>query len=248
MGETAVFTGAGVLRGARASGPIVIATIPFGLVAGIAAQGQGLSLTDAVLMSVIVFAGSAQLLVLAAWTHPAPILAASFAAFVVNLRLALMGPVLAPWLDRLRGWRLWGSLFFLTDQNWALSVTDMRSGGRDAAFLMGSGLTLWVVWVSGTALGHLVGATLHPSPGHPLFFAALAVFVAMLVGMWRGYGDAMPWMVAALVAVGVAWLLPGTSWHIIAGALAGSLAGALRDRYRDGPDVAVDQSIPGDRA
>ena len=246
MGETAAFTAAGMLRGVRSSGPIVIATIPFGLVAGIAAQGQGLSLTEAVLMSVIVFAGSAQLLVLAAWTHPASILTASFAAFVVNLRLAVMGPVLAPWLDRLRGWRLWGSLFVMTDQNWALSVGDMRSGGRDAGFLMGSGLTLWIVWVAGTTVGHMVGASLHPPPGHPLFFAAMGVFVAMLVGMWRGRSDFMPLVVAAVVAVAVARLLPGTSWYILAGALAGSLTGALRDRYRTAPEITSPDIVPAE--
>ncbi len=224
------FSRAAVLAGARAALPLQAAVIPFALVCGIVSQGAGLSLAEAALMSGVVYAGSAQLLALGHWADPAPVLAAAFASFVVNLRLALMGPVLSPWLDRLRGWRLWGSLFVMADQNWALAVAEMQAGRSDAGFLFGSGALMWAVWVAGTAAGHVVGATMRPSPGHPLFFSALAVFVAILVPMWRGRADLLPWGVAAAAAVGVSRLLPGTSWHIVAGALMGAAVGVLRDR------------------
>ena len=226
------FTRAGALRGARAMVPMIIGTIPFGLVAGITAQGVGLSLPDIVLMSTIVYAGASQLVALALWTHPPDLLAVTLAAFVVNLRLALMGPVLSPWLDRLRGWRLWGGLFVMTDQNWAVSVQNMNAGGRDAAFLMGSGVALWLTWIVSSALGHILGAQVRPAPGHPLFFAALAVFVAMLAQMWRGRIDLVPWLVAAAVSTSLSRLLPGTFWYIVVGALAGSITGGLRDARR----------------
>jgi len=95
------FSRAAVLEGARRSLPLQVAVAPFGMVCGVAAQG--LSLAEATLMSALVYAGSAQLLALSHWASPAPVLAATVASFVVNLRLALMGPVLGPWLDRLRG-------------------------------------------------------------------------------------------------------------------------------------------------
>lgn len=226
------FTRAAAALGVRRTVPFLVALTPFGLVCGIAAQGQGLSLLEAALMSALVFAGSSQLLALGQWAHPAPVLAAALAAFAVNLRMALMGPVLAPWLDRVRGWRLWGSLFVMADQNWAMSVQEMREGRGDAACLFGSGVVLWVAWLLTTIAGHALGAALRPPAGHPVFFAALAVFVAILVPMWRGRADALPWLVAAGVAVLVSRLLPGTSWHIVAGALAGAGAGAWRDRRR----------------
>ena len=224
------FSRPAVLEGARRTMPLQFAVLPFALVCGVAAQQQGLSIAEATLMSAVVYAGSVQLLVLSAWANPAPVLEAAFAAFVVNLRLALMGPVLSPWLDRLRGWRLWASLFVMADQNWALSVKEMQAGRWDAGFLFGSGAAMWVVWVLGTAAGHVLGATLRPAPGHPLFFTALAVFVAILVVMWRGRRDMLPWAVAAMVAMMLARLLPGTSWYIVGGALAGSTAGVWRDR------------------
>jgi predicted branched-subunit amino acid permease len=226
------FTRAGAWRGARAVLPMLIGTAPFGVVTGIAAQGAGLSLTEATLMSAIVYAGSAQLVALLGWAVPAPVLSATLAALAMNLRMALMGPVLAPWLDRLRGLRLWGTLFFMADQNWALSVREMTSGGSDAAFLLGSGLALWVMWVATTVAGHLLGGWINPPPGHPIFFAAFAVFVALLVDLSRGWGDVLPWLVAAVVAAGTAQAVPGGAWYIVAGAVAGSVAGGLRDHWR----------------
>lgn len=225
------FSRAAFLSGVRASLPLQIALIPFGLVCGVVSESHGLSLLEATLMSGLCYAGSAQLLALSHWAVPAPVVAATFAAFVVNLRLSLMGPVMGPWLDRLRGWRLWASLFVLADQNWALSVKEMQAGRGDAGFLFGAGILMWFVWVAGTAAGHIMGASLHLPPGHPLFFSALAVFVAIAAAMWRGRSDVVPWFVAAGVSVLVSRFVGGT-WYIMAGALAGSAAGVLRDRWR----------------
>jgi predicted branched-subunit amino acid permease len=86
--------------------------------------------------------------------------------------------------------------------------------------------------VASTALGAVLGAQLHLPPGHPLFFAALGAFVSVLAQMWRGLGDLLPWAVAAVVAVLVAQVLPGTFWYIVAGAIAGSIVGGVRDHRR----------------
>ena len=226
------FSAAAIRAGAIKSLPLQVGVIPFALVVGILSQGRGLSLAEATLMSASVYAGSAQLLALGHWAVPAPIVAAATASFIVNLRLALMGPVIAPWLDRIRGWRLWLSLFVMADQNWALSVAEVQASRWDAGFLFGSGVLMWAVWVVFTAVGHLVGGVLQPPAGHPIFFAALAVFVSILIPMWRGRGDLLPWLVAGLCALALARLMPGTSWHIVGGALAGAATGVLHDRYR----------------
>ena len=44
--------------------------------------------------------------------------------------------------------------------------------------------------------------------------------------MWKGKGDLIPWLVAALAAIVSAKLIPG-NWYIIIGGLLGSLAGAI---------------------
>ena len=227
-----VFTRAGMRRGAIETLPMMPGLMPFAVVVGISGQSVGMSPLEVGLMSAFVYAGASQLVALAIWTNPPDLIAVTLAALVVNLRLALMGPVLSPWLNPLRGWAVWGGLFVMADQNWAMAVRDMNRGGRDAGYLMGSGLMMWSGWVVASVIGQMVGAELRPAPGHPLFFAALAVFVCMLTGMWRGLGDFVPWVIAAVVSVTVAQLLPGTFWYIVAGALAGSIVAGLRDVWQ----------------
>ncbi len=212
---------------------MLLALVPFGLVVGITAQAHGLSVLEATMMSGIVLAGSAQLVTLGAWTIPASLVAATLTCFIVNLRFALMGPTLAPWLDHLHGWKRWGSLFFLVDHIWALSLQEIDRGQRDAAFFLGAGVASWVVWVISTVAGFLLGEIVRPESGHPFFFAALAAFIALLVPMWRGVRrDLLPWVAAGVTAIVVSRLLPGTSWHIFLGAVVGGGVGYLRDRVR----------------
>jgi predicted branched-subunit amino acid permease len=227
-----IFTYDGLLLGARRSLPLLIGLVPFGLVVGVTAQAHGLSMLEVMLMSGLVFAGSAQLVSLGAWTVPASLAAATLTCFIVNLRFALMGPLLAPWLDHLRGWRRWGSLLFLVEHTWALSLKEMDRGYRDAAFFLGAGLASWLAWEMSSVAGYVLGQLVAPAPGHPLFFAALAAFIAMLVPMWRGKRDLLPWIVAAAVAIAVSRLLPGTSWHIVAGAVTGGIVGYFSERAK----------------
>ncbi len=228
-----VFTRHGFWRGARAALALAPAMVPFALVVGVAAAGKGLSLLETALMSLLVFAGTSQIVALELWSEPAPILGATLAAFVVNLRLAPMGAALSPWLDRLRGWRLWGTLATLVDNSFAVSIADQRAGGRDAALLLGMGLTLWLVWSSMTVLGHALAGLVRLPPGHPVFFAALASVLAITVPLWRGVrSDLMPWLVAGLAALAAHLAGLGAPWPVLAGALAGATAGALRDTAR----------------
>jgi predicted branched-subunit amino acid permease len=118
-------------------------------------------------------------------------------------------------------------LFFMSDESWALTMSYFKAGGSDAAFLLGGGLLLTLVWLGGTAIGHLVGAVVQNPTQWGFDFAFVAVFVALLVSLWKGKGDLLPWAVAAGVALAAAHWLPG-AWYILLGALAGSVTGALR--------------------
>lgn len=227
-----VFTRQGFWRGVRMALSITPAMLPFGLVVGVIADARGLSTLEITLMSALVFAGTSQLVALELWDEPAPILAATLAAFVINMRLAPMGAALAPWLDRLRGWKLWGTLTTLVDNSFAMAIADQRAGGRDAALLLGVGVGLWVFWVASTVLGHLFAALIRLPPGHPIFFASLATMVALIVPLWRGRADLWPWAVAGLVALGVSQAGLGQPWPVLGGALAGAALGAWRETRR----------------
>ena len=226
----ATFTAAGVRRGARAALAITLGLMPFGLVVGVVADAKGLSLLETLLMCGLVFGGTSQLVALELWAEPAPILAASLAALVINLRLAPMGAALAPMLDRLRGLRLWGTLAVLVDNSFALTVAELRAGRRDAGFLLGASLMMWSNWMLMCGLGHGLGAAVRLPPGHPVFFAAVATLLAVVVPIWRGRGDLLPWVVAGAVALAAHGMGLGAPWPVLAGALAGAAAGAVAER------------------
>ena len=227
------FTRHGVLRGARDAAPLVVGTFPFGLVVGVISDAKGLSLLEALVMSGLVFAGSSQLLALELWTEPAPIAAATLAAFVVNIRMAPMGAALAPWLDRLRGVRLWGTLATLVDHSYAMSAAEQRRGGRDAGYLLGVGLALWTFWMIAVGVGHVFGSAVRLPPGHPLYFAAIATFCAILVPVWQGVRrDLLPWTLAAGIALLAWWGGLGAPWPLLAGALSGAALGAWLELRR----------------
>ncbi|MFZ6761834.1 AzlC family ABC transporter permease [Pseudoroseomonas sp. WGS1072] len=224
------FTRAGMLRGAAAGLPLLLGLLPFGALVGVVAAGKGLSLGETLLMSGIVYAGAAQLLSLELWTDPPSILAATLAALVVNIRMAPMGAALAPWLDRLRGWRLWGTLATLVDHSFALSIAEQRRGGRDAGYLLGVGLLLWVAWMVCVGLGHVLGGSVRLPPGHPLYFGGIAAFVSLLVPLWRGLRqDLAPWLLAGALALAAHVLGLPQPFPLLSGALAGAALAAWHE-------------------
>ena len=225
--EPIIFSRAGFLAGARKIIPIGVSSFVYGLVFGVLTHQAGLSLLEAGLMSGLVVSGSAQFVALGLWIAPLPILTIALATFLVNMRYLVLGAALRPWFSRLSWFKAYGSVFYMSDENWALTMSEFKAGGRDAAFLLGSGLLIGLAWLIGTLMGHLAGSVVQDPAQWGLDFAFVAVFTALLVGMWKGKSDLLPWAVAAGVAMAAAHWLPG-EWYIILGALAGSVTGALR--------------------
>ena len=224
------FTWRGALEGARRCVPIEISGFAIGLVFGTLAGQAGLSAAEATLMSALVFSGAAQFVVIGLWASPLPVLTIVTTTFVVGLRHLLMGAALSPAFSKLKRLQAYGSVFFMADENWALTMGEFAKGRRDAAFLLGGGLLMFATWTVSALIGGLFGSAIRDPERWGLDFAFTAVFLALIAGMWKGRSDLLPWTVAAAVAVAAHAWLPG-EWYILLGGLAGSLAGAVR---RDG--------------
>ncbi|SMF17770.1 4-azaleucine resistance probable transporter AzlC [Tistlia consotensis] len=223
----APFTLRGALLGARDALPYAPSAFVIGIAFGLAARSAGLSLVEAVLMSGIVFAGSAQLLVLSIWSTPPAVLALVFATLAINSRFLLMGATLRPWFSRLPRRVAYPLLYFLVDAGWLLALRAREQGRDDAAQLLGSGLVFWVGWVVATAIGWSGGSALGDPRRLGLDFIMVAFFAAILGATWKGAQDLWSWGTAAAVSLLGAGLLPG-AWYVLLGGLAGSLVGAWR--------------------
>lgn len=221
----------GLLAGFRNCLPVALGVAVYGVLFGLLARQKGLSLVETQSMSLFVFAGASQLIALDLWSRDLPVLSLILTTLIVNLRHVLMGAALSPWLTRLKSNQAFGSLFFMTDESWALTLGRMVEDKRlarepDGAFLLGSGLCVYVFWNLSTTLGHVLVRGLDDPAKYGLDFAFTAVFTALLVGLKPRRQDILPLIVATATALVCARLLPG-KWYILAGAVAGGLAAAL---------------------
>jgi 4-azaleucine resistance transporter AzlC len=212
------------VAGARDVAPVLLGTIPFGFVAGVAAVGSGLSASEGIALSVLSFSGIAQLIVcqlIAAGSPPIVIVAA---AAVISLRLMMYSAALSPHLAHLD--RRWRALlaFLMTDQSFALAVKHFSEPGDRTArhwHLLGCSVTLYVFWQAAVLGGVVLGAQIPATWG--LDFIVVLTFIALLVPAVRTRAD----LAAAAVAAGIALVAAGLPYRIalVVASLAGIAAG-----------------------
>mgnify|MGYP001210854933 FL=1 len=210
------------LQGARDTLPILIGVAPFGMIYGVLAVKAGLAVAAAQGMSVILFAGSAQFMLVQLLGAGTPWFVAVASTFIINLRHALYSASDAPHTQRLSP--LWKSLlaYVLVDEVYAVAITNFeRSAPRGGQhwYMLGSGLALWAGWQAGTALGIFLGAQI--PEGLSLDFTLVVTFIALLVPTLKD----RPMLLAALAAGMTAVAANGLPYKI--GLLLATLVGIV---------------------
>lgn len=212
------------LGGVKQALPIVLGYIPVGFAYGVLAQKSGLSLINAVAMSVIVFAGSAQLIGAGLFGAGAGPLAIIATTFVVNLRHLLMSAALAP---RLRGWKKWQIALFgyeLTDETFALHTVRMARDNPPLAETFGVNITSQLSWVVGSLAGYLAGGQIADVRPVGLDYALPAMFIALLVPQIVKPVYLIMAVLAGVVSVSLS-LLGFSQSHVIAATVIASTVG-----------------------
>jgi predicted branched-subunit amino acid permease len=228
-GERAIFTLGGLRQGALTALMMTPSVFVFATVVGAASAQKGLTLGEAMLMSLIVFAGASQMVALEVWPQRfdvAGILAVVGVTAIVNSRLILMSASLRLWLAGQPAGLTYAHLALLTDPNYVVYARHRHEGGRDAGVLVGSGVTLWLVWVIGTLPGHWLAGGIADPRRWALDLVMPIVFSVMATPLWRGHRETRAWLAAAAAALACHALVPG-HWYIVAGALAGMLFAAF---------------------
>jgi 4-azaleucine resistance transporter AzlC len=143
---------------------------------GVVAQQAGLTKLEAIVMSAIVFAGSAQFSAVAILAQGGGAGAAIAAAALMNSRFLPMGVAFAP---SLRGGPVKRALQgqAVVDASWALAARP--DGSFDRMMLFGSSAVAYTTWVTGTIIGALWGGAL----GDPHDLGLDALFPAFFLGL-----------------------------------------------------------------
>ena len=227
-------------EGARASLPVLLGVIPFGVITGVAMVASGIPPLAAALMSLLVFAGASMVASAQLLASHAPALLVVLATLIINLRFMMYSASLrlhfahAP----LR-WRLLiayltaDNVYGLMLQRFSEDGERGRLGARDKlAYFLGAGGAVWLAWQLAVGAGVAIGAGV-PAAWR-LEFAAPLAFIALSVPLMRDRA-----MVAAALAAGVTVIaghdLP-LKLSVLAAAATGIGAGLLAETRleRDG--------------
>jgi len=219
------------MAGFRAALPLFIATSVWGFVTGIAMVKAGISTGMAVLMSVVVYAGSAQLVALPLLMVGAPLWMIFIAGMTVNVRFIVFGAAIHAYFRSLPLGRRLLTGYFGSDMSFVLFMSRFgEAKRRDTRFqhwyYAGILMPAWLAWQIPSILGIYAGDIVPES--WSLGFAATLALLAILVPLIKG----RPMILSICAASVVAWigqLLPLGS-GLIAAVLIGVVAGVLLEQ------------------
>jgi predicted branched-subunit amino acid permease len=216
------------LAGCRDMSPVLIGTVPFGFVAGVAAVGAGMTPVEGIALSLFAFSGIAQLVVAQLVAAQSPVVLTLAAALIVSLRFLMYSAALSPHVAHLPArWRV-PLAYLMTDQGFAMGVHIYSQPGDRRLrhwHVLGAGIMLWVVWQASVVTGALAGAQVPAE--WSLDFVVTLSFLVLLAPALRTRAD----LAAAVVAGAVVLVASGLPYKLslVVASLAGIAAGVAAE-------------------
>ena len=181
--------------------PLMIPVIPFGIIYGVIGMELGLSTYMTLGMSIIIFGGASQIVLLQLFSGGASSFVTIASVGAVNSRHLLYGAVFTEYLSHLKiTWKLILS-YVLIDQAFAVSNTYFKKNKQNKFkhyHLLGAGFTCWTVWQISTILGIVLGSVVPEELG--LSFTISLTFLALLINDFRKFKNVIVMLVSCIVA------------------------------------------------
>jgi len=181
--------------------PLMIPVVPFGIIFGVIGMELGLSAYMTFGMSVIIFGGASQIVLLQLFSGGASSLVVITSVGAVNSRHLLYGAVFSEYLSHLKlKWKIILS-YILIDQAFAVSNTYFKKNKENEFkhyHLLGAGFTCWTVWQVSTILGVVLGSVIPDELG--LSFTISLTFLALLINDFRKFKNVIVMLVSGFVA------------------------------------------------
>ena len=210
--------------------PLLLGVIPFGLVFGVLGVASGLTETQTILMSSIIFAGASQVVFTQLWAAGSAYLIIGSSVALINLRHVLYSVAVSEHLKKLSfKWRVILA-YLLTDEAFAVSIQRFNTHGDSRPvhfFMFGAGSALWIAWQISTVVGVIAGSTIPEN--WELAFAIPLTFIAVVVPLLKNFPTIICARTSSLIAI-CGQSLPWNSWILVA-AFGGILLGALIEKW-----------------
>ena len=199
-------------EGVRDQGTVAMGIGAWGLMTGVAMVKSGLSVLEALLMTLIVYAGSAQLASVPMIAAGAPLWVILAAAFCVNLRFVVFSAHLRPYLMHLPRWQRLVSGYVTGDLSYVFFARRFPKPGqspdelaRQQAYLMGNCAVNYIAWMVASVVGIVLANAIPTEWG--LGFAGILALLGVLSSLASSPLRIVSAGVAGAAAV-VAWALP----------------------------------------
>ncbi|MBL8286656.1 MAG: AzlC family ABC transporter permease [Rubrivivax sp.] len=228
--------------------PTALGIGAWGLITGVAMGKSGLPPALMVLMSLVVFAGSAQLAVLPLMASGAPVWVVWATAACVNLRFVIFSAVWRPYIVHLPFQQRVRMAYFTADLNTALFTRrfpEPRPAPEQWPYFWGGATLNWFAWQAPSIAGILL-ADLVPVHWDVGFAGALALF-GIALSLLDDRATAVAAAVAGCAAV-AAYALPLRLNIVVAVAAAVAMGVLIEHTRRGGPNAAKTANGGGDDA
>jgi 4-azaleucine resistance transporter AzlC len=216
--------------------PIVLGYIPIGFAYGVLAQQAGLSTANTLLMSLLVYAGSSQLIAVGLFSAAIPGWTIILTTFIVNLRHMLFSAALSPYLKDWKKVELALFAYELTDESFALHSAAFAEGAPVKAEAFAINMTAQVSWIAGSALGAFAGQLVSDVKPLALDYTLPAMFIALLVMQLKSKTEIVVAICTGVICVACI-LLGLNQWSVILATTIGASLGVglevgLKERIR----------------
>ncbi|MEU9075414.1 AzlC family ABC transporter permease [Kitasatospora sp. NPDC004745] len=227
--------GAEAAQGVLSVVPVVLGAVPFGLLFGALAQERGLGLGKAMLMSLLINAGSAQIVSLGMITAGAAWPLTVVTVLLINLRHVFYSAALAPYVRPMGFWWRFGIAWGMTDAVYALAAKRFGEPAPEEDnrrwYVLSGSAVIYAAWALSTLCGWVFGASLSGLGEWGLDFAVYATYIGLVVSTFTSRRALAVGLVAGVGAL-LLHHLPYQS-GLFVGTLAGTaLAAFLESRER----------------
>ncbi|MBK1612926.1 branched-chain amino acid ABC transporter permease [Rubrivivax gelatinosus] len=227
-------------RGAREMAGILPGIGAWGMITGVAMIKAGLSVPLAVLMTLLVYAGSAQLAALPLMAAGAPIWVVWATAFCVNLRFVIFSAQWRPYFAAYPRAERARMAFFSGDLNYILFMRrfpDPVPAPEQKPYFWGGAVSNWFAWQVPSMVGIALADVIPTSWG--IGFAGTLALIGLACSLLGSRSSLIAAVVAGCAAV-AAYALP-LRLNIVVAIAAAVAIGVMLDRpgSRPGPATPV---------
>ncbi|MFF2091364.1 AzlC family ABC transporter permease [Paenibacillus sp. NPDC058174] len=224
------------LQGVKDCIPTLLGYLSIGFAAGVVGHTSGLSIMEVTLMSLLIYAGSAQFIVAGMLAAQGSAIAIIATVFIVNLRHVLLSAALSPYFRQLTPLKtmIIGSL--LTDETFGVAVNQTaQKTAISAKWMNGLNVTAYLNWIAATVAGAFLGQWITDPEKYGLHFALPAMFIGLLVTQVMSRGkirrDLFVACSAVILVIGASFVLSG-SMAVIAATVIAATLGVVVEKWK----------------